>query len=48
MFFPGAAVYMEKIATGPEAADAIDIDASPAENVARVAKAKGKSRATSR
>src|SRR5213076_1430834 len=41
MFFPGAAVYMDKIAVGPEAADAIDIDASPAENVRRVAKAKG-------
>ena len=41
MFFPGAAVYMEKVAAGPEAADAIDITASPAENVRRVAKAKG-------
>lgn len=41
MFFPGAAVYMEKVATGPEAADAIDITASPEENVRRVAKAKG-------
>ena len=41
MFFPGAAVYMDKIAVGPEAADAIDIDASPADNVARVAEAKG-------
>jgi fructose-1,6-bisphosphatase II len=41
MFFPGAAVYMDKIATGPEAADAIDIDASPGENVRRVADAKG-------
>src|SRR5436190_9330803 len=41
MFFPGAAVYMDKIACGPEAADAIDIDAPPAENVKRVAKAKG-------
>jgi fructose-1,6-bisphosphatase II len=41
MFFPGAAVYMDKIAVGPEAADAIDIDASPAENVRAVAKAKG-------
>ena len=41
MFFPGAAVYMEKIAAGPEAADAIDITASAAENVRRVAKAKG-------
>jgi fructose-1,6-bisphosphatase II len=41
MFFPGAAVYMDKIATGPEAADAIDIGASPSENVHRVAEAKG-------
>ena len=41
MFFPGAAVYMEKIACGPEAADAIDIEAPPAENVRRVAKARG-------
>jgi fructose-1,6-bisphosphatase II len=42
MFFPGAAVYMEKIATGPEAAHVIDIAAPPAENVRRVAAAKGK------
>jgi fructose-1,6-bisphosphatase II len=42
MFFPGAAVYMDKIAVGREGADAIDIDAPPAENVRRVAKAKGK------
>jgi fructose-1,6-bisphosphatase II len=41
MFFPGAAVYMDKIACGPEAADAIDIEAPPEENVKRVAKAKG-------
>ncbi|HEY7399707.1 MAG TPA: class II fructose-bisphosphatase [Actinomycetota bacterium] len=41
MFFPGAAVYMEKVATGPEAADAIDVEAPPEENVRRVAKAKG-------
>jgi fructose-1,6-bisphosphatase II len=41
MFFPGAAFYMEKIAVGPEAADAIDIEAPPAENVRRVAEAKG-------
>jgi fructose-1,6-bisphosphatase II len=41
MFFPGAAVYMDKIACGPEAADAIDIDASPTENVQAVADAKG-------
>src|ERR1041384_1142109 len=42
MFFPGAAVYMEKIATGPEAIDAIDIAESPTENVRRVAAAKGR------
>jgi fructose-1,6-bisphosphatase II len=42
MFFPGAALYMDKIATGPEAAAAIDITAPPAENVRRVAEAKGK------
>ena len=41
MFFPGAAVYMDKIATGPEAIDAVDIDAPPRENVERVARAKG-------
>ena len=33
MFFPGAAMYMDKIAVGPEAADAIDIRESPTENV---------------
>jgi fructose-1,6-bisphosphatase II len=42
MFFPGAAVYMEKIAVGADAADAIDINASPTENVNAVAKAKGR------
>ena len=42
MFFPGAALYMEKLATGPEAADVIDIGASVAENIRQVAKAKGK------
>jgi fructose-1,6-bisphosphatase II len=41
MFFPGAAVYMDKIACGADSADAIDIDASPTENVRRVAEAKG-------
>ncbi|TMK60805.1 MAG: class II fructose-bisphosphatase [Actinobacteria bacterium] len=40
MFFPGAAVYMEKIAAGADAVDAIDITASPTENVRRVAEAK--------
>jgi fructose-1,6-bisphosphatase II len=42
MFFPGAAVYMEKIAVGEEALSAIDIEASPTENVNAVAKALGK------
>jgi len=41
MFFPGAAMYMDKIACGPGLEDAIDIDAPPQENVRRVAKAKG-------
>ncbi|MGH2785853.1 MAG: class II fructose-bisphosphatase [Actinomycetota bacterium] len=41
MFDPGPCVYMSKIATGPEAADVIDIDAPIAENITRVAKAKG-------
>src|SRR5438093_149422 len=41
MFFPGAAVYMSKIAVGPQGIDAIDINASPTENVNAVAKAKG-------
>jgi len=41
MFFPGAAVYMDKIAAGPELCDEIDIEAPPAENIRRVAKAKG-------
>ena len=41
MFFPGAAVYMDKIATGPEAVDVIDIEAPPRENIERVARAKG-------
>src|SRR6478752_490869 len=41
MFFPGAAFYMDKIATGPEAIDAVDIDAPPRENVERVARTKG-------
>ncbi|HEX6208078.1 MAG TPA: class II fructose-bisphosphatase [Actinomycetota bacterium] len=40
MFDPGAAVYMEKVAVGPEAAEAIDLEAGTAENIARVARAK--------
>jgi fructose-1,6-bisphosphatase II len=41
MFFPGAAVYMNKIAVGADALGAIDIDATPTENVNAVAQAKG-------
>jgi fructose-1,6-bisphosphatase II len=41
MFFPGAAVYMEKIAVGPVGIDAVDIDATPTDNVNAVARAKG-------
>ena len=42
MLFPGAAFYMEKIAVGPGAIDAIDITKSPGENVRAVAEALGK------
>jgi fructose-1,6-bisphosphatase II len=41
MFFPGAAVYMEKIAVGPQGIGVVDITATPTENVTAVAKAKG-------
>ncbi|MBV8951558.1 MAG: class II fructose-bisphosphatase [Actinobacteria bacterium] len=41
MFDPGPCVYMEKIATGTEAADAINIEASVTENLHAVAKALG-------
>jgi fructose-1,6-bisphosphatase II len=44
MLFPGAAVYMEKIAVGPDAIEAIDIERSPADNVGAVAEALGKTR----
>jgi fructose-1,6-bisphosphatase II len=40
MFDPSAVFYMDKIATGAEAADVIDITAPTAENIHRVAKAK--------
>jgi fructose-1,6-bisphosphatase II len=39
MFNPGPCVYMEKVATGPEAADAIDLTASVKANLKWVAKA---------
>jgi fructose-1,6-bisphosphatase II len=40
MFDPSAVFYMDKLVTGPEAADFVDIDAPVAVNVRRVAKAK--------
>lgn len=41
MFYPPNIAYMEKIATGPEAADAIDIEKPVADNIRAVAKATG-------
>jgi fructose-1,6-bisphosphatase II len=41
MFDPGPIFYMEKIAVGPEAKGVIDINASVADNLNAVAKAKG-------
>ncbi len=41
MFDPSAVFYMDKIITGPEGADVIDINASPGDNIRRVAEAKG-------
>lgn len=43
MFDPGPCVYMEKIAVGPAAVGRVDLRATPAENLAAVAKAKGES-----
>lgn len=41
MYDPSAVFYMEKLATGPEAADVVDIRLPIAENIGLVAKAKG-------
>jgi fructose-1,6-bisphosphatase II len=41
MFDPGPCVYMDKLAVGPLAKDAIDITKSVTENLQRVAEAKG-------
>ncbi|GAB2687978.1 class II fructose-bisphosphatase [Thalassiella azotivora] len=41
MYDPSAVFYMDKLATGPEAADAVDIRLPVKENVRRIAKAKG-------
>jgi len=43
MYDPSAVFYMEKLVTGPDAADSVDIRLPVAENIARVAKAKGSS-----
>jgi fructose-1,6-bisphosphatase II len=43
MFDPSAVFYMEKLVTGPEAADVVDIRYPVAENIHQVAKAKGSS-----
>ncbi|MEI7550393.1 MAG: class II fructose-bisphosphatase [Actinomycetes bacterium] len=40
MYDPSAVFYMEKLVTGPEAADVVDITAPVGENIRRVAKAK--------
>ena len=42
MYQPGPCVYMNKIVVGPQAKGAIDLDLSPAENLARVAQAVSK------
>ena len=43
MYDPSAVFYMKKLATGPEAADVVDIRYPVAENIHQVAKAKGSS-----
>ena len=43
MYDPSAVFYMEKLVTGPEAADVVDIRYPVSENIAQVAKAKGAS-----
>jgi fructose-1,6-bisphosphatase II len=43
MFDPGPSYYMEKIAVGPEAVGAIDITASPSQNLRWIAKSKRES-----
>ncbi|WP_139977982.1 class II fructose-bisphosphatase [Nocardioides litoris] len=42
MYDPSAVFYMEKLVTGPEAADVVDLRYPVAENIHQVAKAKGK------
>jgi fructose-1,6-bisphosphatase II len=40
MYDPSAVFYMSKLATGPDAADMVDVDAPPEANIAAVARAK--------
>jgi fructose-1,6-bisphosphatase II len=40
MYDPSAVFYMKKLVTGPEAAEAVDIEAPPAANIQAVARAK--------
>ena len=42
MYAPGSLVYMDKIAVGPEAAGAVDLEAPVEDNLKKVAKANGK------
>ena len=42
MFDPGPAFYMKKLVVGKEARNVIDLDASPTDNIKKVAKALGK------
>src|SRR6266496_5078404 len=41
MYDPSAVFYMSKLVTGPAAANAVDVEAPAADNVAAVARAKG-------
>ncbi len=41
MFDPGPCMYMEKLAVGPDAADAVDFEAPVEANLRRIAQAKG-------
>ncbi|MFC5752002.1 class II fructose-bisphosphatase [Actinomadura rugatobispora] len=43
MYDPSAVFYMEKLVTGPEAADAVDIERPIGDNIRAVARAKGSS-----
>jgi fructose-1,6-bisphosphatase II len=43
MYDPSAVFYMEKLVTGPEAADVVDIERPIADNIRAVARAKGSS-----